>query len=215
MTLAVLLHMLVFVFWVGGDLGAFLASFTVGDPREPAPARLAAARLIEAVDMAPRTCLVAALPTGLTLGWRLGLWPGWACAAGWALAVPWLGAVWAIHLRGADEAPGLARADQAMRLAVIAGCAAAGGAILAGLAPLPAFIGLKLLLLAGAIGCGVAIRTLLLPFAPAFRAALADAADAAAQARTALLLRRVRLAVIGIWALVTAAACVGIDAAHG
>jgi succinate-semialdehyde dehydrogenase / glutarate-semialdehyde dehydrogenase len=59
-----LLHILVFVYWLGGDLGAFYASWYVSMPKVSADRRLLASRIVGDVDMAPRTALILALSTG-------------------------------------------------------------------------------------------------------------------------------------------------------
>ena len=48
MVLAVitLLHVLVFVYWLGGDLGAFYASTILTDKKQPVPVRATAAKVM-------------------------------------------------------------------------------------------------------------------------------------------------------------------------
>ncbi|WP_206340851.1 hypothetical protein [Marinicauda algicola] len=90
-TLFTFLHLLVLVYWLGGDLGAFYASFVLTDEARPAGQRLGAAVVVKHVDMAPRMALIFAAPTGLALavsrGWLALDW-GWILAA-FALAVIW------------------------------------------------------------------------------------------------------------------------------
>ena len=77
-----LIHVLVFVYWLGGDLGAFYTSRFLTAPDVSADRRLMAAKIVGDVDMAPRTALILALPSGLLLapskGW---LAPGWEAAS--------------------------------------------------------------------------------------------------------------------------------------
>lgn len=206
-----LLHVFVLVFWVGGDLGAYYASYLVADPRQTPAARRLVARMIGAIDMAPRTSLVLAVPTGLTLAWH----KGWVAMAGgwllpvWLLGLIWLASVWAVHLKEPGPGSALTRVDTGLRLSALAGFAATGLAILAGIIPAPGFIGIKLLLLAASILCGVIIRRVLPPFATAFARSLENPADQGAQAQVAALLARVRHVVIAIWTLVSLAALVG------
>ncbi|MEM9841570.1 MAG: hypothetical protein AAF767_02935, partial [Pseudomonadota bacterium] len=74
-----LIHILVFVYWLGGDLGAFYTSRFLTQPDVSADRRLMAAKIVGDVDMAPRTALILALPTGLVLaqskGWLDLGWP--------------------------------------------------------------------------------------------------------------------------------------------
>lgn len=207
-----LLHVFVLVFWVGGDLGAYYASYPVADPNQPPAARRVAARMISNIDMAPRTSLVLALPTGLTLavakGW-LDLGGGWLVVA-WAAGLAWLYVVWAVHLREPKAGSLLTRADLGLRMAAIGGFTLTGAAAVAGLIAVPAFIGLKLILLAAAITFGLIIRRVLPPFAVAFTRVLNDPTDDQAQVTVAGLLVRVRRYVVGIWVTVSLAGLIGI-----
>jgi len=65
--LLLLLHVLILVYWLGGDLGAFVASFVIANPDRDRAARLGAARLLGDVDMAPRTALILAFPAARNL----------------------------------------------------------------------------------------------------------------------------------------------------
>ncbi len=207
-----LLHIFVLVFWVGGDLGAYYASYAVADPNQPPAARRLAARMISNIDMAPRTSLVLALPTGLTLavakGW-LDLGGVWLVVA-WGAGLVWLAVVWAVHLREPKPGSLLPRTDLGLRLVAIAGFTLTGMAAVAGQIAVPAFIGLKLILLAVAITCGLIIRRVLPPFATAFTKVLNDPADGQAQAIVAGLLVEVRRYVIGIWLAVSLAGLIGL-----
>lgn len=200
--LATLLHVLVFVYWLGGDLGAFLASFVMTDQRQPAPVRLAAARLLGHVDMAPRSALLLALPTGLTLaaskGW-LELAP-LLLAAVWTVALIWLLLLWRLHFRSTDT---LRSIDFMLRKGLLV--ALAIGAWLVE----PLFLKAKLALLAIALVAGLVIRQLIAPLGPALdRLAAGDAGSADPEITRAL--RKARPLVICIWITLVAAAWLGI-----
>ncbi len=207
---AALLHVLVFVYWLGGDLGAFCASFAAVDVERTPEARLAALKLISDVDMAPRTALILALPTGLTLaalrGW-LALPPA-ALAVLWAASLGWLALAWRLHL--SHVAPGAPERviDLAVRWMALAGLAITGGAGLAGALPLPAFLACKLLLLAGAVALGLLIRVRLRPLGPALAAL--SRREPEADGAIADVLSRSRPLVVGIWLLISAAALLGL-----
>jgi hypothetical protein len=210
-TLFVLLHLLVFAYWLGGDLGAFYASGLVVDPDRTPQARAAAAHILMTVDMAPRMALIFAFPTGFALavtrGW-LTAPPAWIAAA-FALALVWAGAAWIIHLKtGPTKLAGLF--DTGVRGLVLAGLAVAGVAGLAGLYPAPLFISVKLLLLALAIACGLAIRRALVPFGPAFAALVSGAGDASVNAAITASLSNAKRYVLVIWAALIAAAALGV-----
>jgi hypothetical protein len=71
--LLALLHLLIPVYWLGGDLGAFYSSRFMIDPARTVPERMMALKILNNIDMAPRTTLILAFPTGFTLavakGW--------------------------------------------------------------------------------------------------------------------------------------------------
>jgi len=82
----VLLHVLVLVYWLGGDLGAFYGSGFMTDPKRTLPERLMALKLLNDIDMAPRTALILAFPTGFAAAWTRG----WLTVPGWSVALIWI-----------------------------------------------------------------------------------------------------------------------------
>ena len=205
-----LLHVLVFVYWLGGDLGAFYSSrfLTVGGI--DANRRLMAAKIVSDVDMAPRTALILTLPTGLLLalskGWIDGpLWLGWL---GLGLGGLWLAIAWKLHLHH-TEGGVLKRFDTVIRWALLIALTIVGIAGLASAVRLPLFISLKLLLLAAAILMGLLIRIVLKPLGPALMG-LAGADPTSAEASLAATLKRARPLVLVIWAIITTAALLGL-----
>jgi uncharacterized membrane protein len=99
----VTLHVLLLVFWLGTDMGVFLGSFRLRDPRLSVEARLAIARLTSLLDMGPRTGVILSIPTGLTLaysgGWaRQELLSPAVLAVVWIVSLVWLVLVWRYFL---------------------------------------------------------------------------------------------------------------------
>lgn len=206
-----LLHILVLVYWLGADLGAFLSASVLADASRPPPARMAAAGILLNVDMAPRMALIFALPTGLALanarGW-LALDPVWIAGA-FLAALVWAGFAWRIHLAH-GRAPIVAQADRIWRAVfalALLGVAAAG---IAGLIDLALFLALKLAILGVAVGLGLAIRIVLKPFEAAIGTLARGAADEATNAVISRSIMRVRILVVGLWTLLLAAAFLGI-----
>ncbi|MDX2236825.1 MAG: hypothetical protein NW203_04595 [Hyphomonadaceae bacterium] len=201
------LHVLVFVYWLGGDLGAFAASFALTNDKAAPAARLAAAKLLGDLDMAPRTALILAAPTGLALaeakGWLALGAP--LIAAVWAGSLVWLALAWRIHLKH-GAAPWSRRVDLAIRVAALVALAAA-----AAMAPIEGVLRIKLALLAGAIACGLFIRYALRSFGPALAPLAAGAPTPQSDAAIADALRIARPGVIAIWALISAAAWLGLS----
>lgn len=205
------LHLLIFAYWLGGDLGAFYSSFLLTDAKNDPAARIAAARVVNTVDLAPRFSLIFAAPTGLGLAVSKGWLPGvdvlWVVAA-FGVALVWAIAALFAHLRhGAGPWP---HVDRVVRFGALAGLVGAGGAGLAGLVEIPLFLALKLLVLALAIALGLAIRQALKPFGPAFASLMKDGPSADGDAAIAASLTRVRPLVILIWASLITAAALGV-----
>jgi uncharacterized membrane protein len=216
LALATLLHILVLVYWLGGDLGVFYASTIVTDPAKPVAARVAAAQVLAQVDMAPRTAMILAAPTGYMLAVTKGWWPGegWMIAAAWTGSLAWLAIAWAIHLRHLPPASPWRRIDLVVRWLVVIKLLV----IAAGLIPqpfagdLPLFLRIKLSILAATIVCGLWIRRALVPFGPAFGAMAAQgSATDETNAAIARSLDAARPAVVAIWCLLLCAAYLGVS----
>jgi hypothetical protein len=214
LALATLAHLLVLVYWLGGDVGAFVSSRIVSDPTKSAPARIAAAGVLANVDMAPRTALILAAPTGISLAAA----KGWMVVVDWKLAVLWLGFLawlalaWIIHLKHLAPGALMRRIDLVIRWIVMAkliGLAVWPGPLFSG-ETLPLFLKWKCAILAACIGCGLLIRLMLAPFGPAFGAMVRDGATASTDATIAATLSRARPIVILLWALLIAAAFFGL-----
>jgi hypothetical protein len=200
--LAALLHLLVFGYWLGGDVGAFVASFVLTDERQSPAARLTAAKILSHVDMAPRSALVLTLPTGLSLadarGW-LAIDP-WLQALAWVGAVAWLALLWWQHVA---HSAAVGRIDFLIRVLFVAGLAA--GALFAE----PPFLQAKLGLLALAVCAGLAIRRIIGPMGPAL-AQLSSGEPTPANGAIAASLNRARPLVVLIWLMLIAAAWLGV-----
>ncbi|MFV3076371.1 hypothetical protein [Niveispirillum fermenti] len=211
-TLFTLLHLLILVYWLGGDLGAFYSSSILTDAKATPPQRATALRILMAVDMAPRTALILALPTGLTLGVVKGWLPDLglpALLAVWAVGLVWLALAWAVHMNHGKQ-PWQRQADLVIRWAALLGCAGFGLAGMAGLLFLPHFIAAKLLILATAISLGLLIRLLLRPLMAPFGQMMAGGATPETDAAIKGVLARTRPVVMLLWLLLLMAALLGL-----
>jgi hypothetical protein len=116
-------HILLFVYWLGADLGVFLASRYVARADLPTEERLRFLELLLKADMGPRTALILMVPVGFTLGTQLGLteFARGLLPVIWVVALIWLGLTWRIYLLGRDpRAASLARIDHWVRVTVAA-----------------------------------------------------------------------------------------------
>ncbi|MFF2555309.1 hypothetical protein ACFVUS_30190 [Nocardia sp. NPDC058058] len=177
----ILLHLVLFVFWLGGDLGVYYSSRFVINPDLTPPARATALAIMSGLDLGPKICLVLFLPSGITLMaldphgaslFGIELFPWWLVVTVWLFAAIWL-ALTVIQHRTHGSRRLVYRADLAIRCAVIAAMAAAGVYTLLvsepfGVTTNPKWLGGKILLYTTAIAAGLGIRMTLRPFGPAF-----------------------------------------------
>lgn len=106
----VYVHLLLFVLWLGGDLGVFLAGqhfrkralYTLDQ-------RIALLKLLVLIDMGPRTAWALMVPVSLTVVAMGGYWavPTALLTAAWAVGGFWLWLVWDAHCH--DMTPRAAR----------------------------------------------------------------------------------------------------------
>lgn len=103
-------HLLLFVLWLGGDLGVFVLGQHFRKRSYSLPERLTLLKLLVAVDMGPRSAWALMVPMSVTLlyvgGWWAGL-PAIAVFLSWAVGLFWLWLVWDAHAH--DMTPRAAR----------------------------------------------------------------------------------------------------------
>ena len=86
-------HILLMVFWIGTDIGVFIAGFYMMDTRLSIPERQTAIGLGMVIDRFPRLCFIAMIPVGL----QLAVISGSLSLAPEALLAVWLAAnVWLV-----------------------------------------------------------------------------------------------------------------------
>jgi ribose/xylose/arabinose/galactoside ABC-type transport system permease subunit len=207
LAIATLLHILIFVYWLGGDLGVFYSSTILTDTNASPKGRIAAARILAQVDMAPRTAMILTLPTGLTLASLSGYvnLSVVSIAAVWLLAMAWLTLAWIIHLKHLPPGSFWRQTDLGVRVILTLGLV---GVAVSGLVPL--FVSLKLVIFATTIVMGLLIRRALAPFGPAFGDMIADGPSTETDKIIAKSLNQSRPAVLCIWVLLLTAALLGI-----
>lgn len=208
----ILLHALVLVYWLGGDLGAFYGSGFMTDPRRSLAERLMALKLLNDIDMAPRTALILAFPTGFAAAWTRGwlMVPGWSVALVWIAGLVWLALAWGVHLKHGASGAGLKRIDIAVRYVVLIALAGSGIAGLIGALEIPLFIACKLLILAGCISLGLLVRRQLVPLFPAIVAMKENGATPETDRQIRAVIQKTRPSVMSIWALILVAALLGL-----
>lgn len=214
------LHIVLVGLWLGTDFGTFLAFRRMTSAALPLPARLEMGRLADLLDMGPRTALILLLMLGLTMtnlgGFGLpGAAGGTLAAAAAVLGILWLAGVWhqfwVLHPPSGGARPaahvrfqrGFRRVDLGWRVLLAVAIVVAAVASLAGAGPIAArWLAVKLILFAGIIGLGFAIRLSLPKIGSALEAIAAGGSTPEREAALRAAARPTYPLVWSIWALV-------------
>lgn len=206
-------HVLLFVYWLGGDAGVFYSSTFVINDKLSRDARLTAFKIFINLDMLPRYCLALMLTVGGVLAEFVGYeHPTWQMIGIVALGPIW---VWVVHMvhakEGTDFGRMLAKGDYWFRFVMIF-------ALVGSVAyhwttgPLQAYpwLAAKLLLFAFLIFCGFMIRIKIPPFIEGFRVLAASGATPESDRKMEEGMGACRPYVLLIWAGVAISALIGI-----
>jgi len=210
-----LLHVLLFAYWLGADLGVFYGAKFAADGRYSIETRQTIGRIMAFVDLAPRLSVPLVGATGISMGaisGALDLRGIWVWAV-WLAALLWVASNLYIYRHRAepDRVQPVIRFDLWWRasLMVVAAAVAVASLLGAGITANVA-LAVKLLILATAIALSLLLRALFRPYRPALRRIAAGADNAAESAIMAAALARARPVVIAIWMAVIAAAAIGL-----
>lgn len=114
-------HVVLFAYWLGADLGVFLAGGVMSRPGLAVPERNRVRSILMDIDLAPRIALIGILPVGfqLALSWGAPVPAEWVPAV-WVLALAWIAMAFAIHFgHGNPRVPGMLKLDLWMRVALL------------------------------------------------------------------------------------------------
>jgi len=179
LSIAIVLHVFLLVYWLGGDLGTYYSSRYVMKREVGLEARSIALKIMSFCDVFPRICLVLFLPSGITL---MGLnnlgrdqFGGWRLIPVWIFGFAWLSLViYEYRSHGVGKHITLIRnADLIIRYLLIVGLLIASSVVLVigdpfGVQTNPRWLAGKVMLYAIAILMGVLIRRELKPFGAAW-----------------------------------------------
>lgn len=205
-----IVHLLLFAYWLGADLGVFYSSFIVVDKDKPIADRKTAAGILVALDRLPRACLILMLPVSVSLASSMGQI---AVSSGVLGGLWFLGAIWLVMLWRIETTHDatLTRIDAIIRLLVISGLVGFAIAGIIGQGPVASdWVALKMLLFATAITCGLMIRRVFAPFGPAFGALVTTGSTPEIEQTIDTSLKNARPFVIVIWACLIGAAAVSV-----
>ena len=173
------IHVLLFVYWLGGDAGVFYSSRFVLNSKLSRDARLTAFKIFVNLDMLPRYCLALMLTVGGVLAEFIGYeHPMWQTIAIVALGPIWVWVVHTIHVKeGTEFGKTLATLDRYFRIFMIFALVASVAYhwTTGPLRPYP-WLAAKLLIFAFLIFCGFMIRIKIPPFVEGFMVLAASGA---------------------------------------
>jgi len=208
------LHILLFVYWLGADLGVFLASRYIARADLGLEERLRFLELTLSIDLGPRTALILIIPVGFTLALDLGLAAfvsGWLHLI-WIAALAWLAIAWTLHLRARTPvAARLQPVDRAVRIAVAAGFLGVGVASFVSGSPLPArWLAAKFVLFGVVVVLGLLLRRIIVEWVEGFRELREAATRAAGNARIERSHCQATRLALALWACVAVIALLGV-----
>ena len=207
------LHILLFVYWLGGDAGVFYSSGFVTNTKLTKDQRMTAFKIFVTLDMLPRYCLALMLTVGGLLAEYVGYkHETWMLVALVVLGPVWVWVVHTIHAKeGTDFAKRLARIDYYFRVFMIVAIVVSviyhwnNGA----LQPYP-WLAAKLLIFAFLIFCGFMIRRNIPPFVEGFRVLASTGATPESDRKMLDGMGACKPYVLAIWAGVAIEALIGV-----
>jgi hypothetical protein len=209
-------HIAVFGIWFGTDIATFILSRKVLDPGIEVVARRGLAGAMTAIEVIARICLPAMLALGLSLSINTGLLDvstGWIPVV-WIVVAGWLALIWRVHTSsGEKELDNLLSVfDLIIRTIICLGLWVAGlVTLVGGDGPfLGDWLGVKVLLFALIMTCGITIRFLLKPFAAAFGDLVVNGSTPERESRLKESLRRAQPLVGVIWFSLLSATILGV-----
>lgn len=211
---AVFFHLLLFVVWLGGDIGVFLLGQNFR--RRTAwtlEQRLALLKMLVVVDLAPRVAWALMIPSTLTL-LQLGRWweVGWlAITAAWIAGLWWSWFVLSSHRGGADASGRIGKfLENGLKLAMTFFYLGLGGWSLATGTPLGAgWLAWKALLFGLIFLAAIMIDLRFKPVGPLLQRLVADGSSDTTELPLLAAMNRTRRWVLTIYALLLVTAFLG------
>ena len=206
------IHILLFVYWLGADLGVFMLAKAAQRSDLTFDQRALALRMALRIDVMPRLSFALMFPVGLELAAARGLVDPSLAVRGvsWAVSAAWVAIVVAMTRTEGPAAEPLRRANVVLHWLLFVVVAAIGASSVLGFGPFPdGWLGWKILLFGLIFFCGIMIDREFAPVSPAF-------ARLAAQGSTPAIERDIRVAidrsirwVLALYALVLVIAFLG------
>ncbi|MDC0185684.1 hypothetical protein OAK03_02525 [Gammaproteobacteria bacterium] len=212
--IALLLHLLLFAYWLGGDIGVFYSSGFAINPKLSRGARQAAGTIMMNLDLIPRLCLSLMLTVGGILTHYYGIeHPLWQMIGIILLGPIWTCALIYIHFNeGTDLVKKMTKIDYYFRwIMVFTLIASVTYAFIFTdrLAENP-WVGAKLIVFAALIFCGIMIRKYIGGFITGIHNIVTDNINEADDIAMAASLSKARIFVLTIWFLLFVEVWIGV-----
>jgi hypothetical protein len=212
-SLMVYVHLLLFVFWLGADVGVFILGQHFRRRSYSLAERLTILKLLVITDMVPRTAWALMVPVSISIA-NMGGWlasPPAVLVVVWAIAAVWLWLVWDAHLH--DQTPRAARNRRIefwLKLGLTAGYLLLGVESLVTGHPIAEnWLALKTLMFGLIFAAAIMIDVAFKPVGPLLGRLIAEGSSDATELPLLKVMNRTRLWVWVVYALLFATAFLG------
>ena len=212
--LLVYIHLLLFVLWLGADVGVFmLGQHFRKRQKYDLPQRLVLLQLLVNLDMVPRTAWALMVPLTLTMVDAGSWWdlPVWAIALAWLIGGLWIWLVWDAHSH--DQTARAARDRKIegwLRIGLTAFYLGLGIISLVKGAPLmPVWLATKALMFGLIFAAAIMIDVAFKPVGPQLGKLIAEGSSDATEVPLLATMNRTRIWVWVVYALLLATAFLG------
>lgn len=210
----VYLHLLLFVLWLGADVGVFVLGRHFRRRHDYSlDQRLALLKLLVEIDMVPRSAWALMVPVSLSVVDAGGWWdvPGGVLALAWVTGAAWLALVWDAHRHGQTaRAARDRRIEFWLKLAITAGYLGLGlASVLTGAPLAPAWLAWKALLFGLIFVAAIMIDVAFKPVGAQLGALIAQGSSDATELPLLRTMNRTRYWVWAVYALLVATSYLG------
>jgi len=212
--IALLMHLLLFAYWLGGDIGVFYSSGFAVNRKLSRGARQAAGTIMMNLDLIPRLCLSLMLTVGGILTHYYGIdHPLWQMVGIILLGPIWTCSLIYIHFNeGTDLVKAMTKIDYYFRWIMVFTLIASVSYAFYFTDRLNAnpWVGAKLIVFAALIFCGIMIRKYIGGFIKGIHNIATDNINEADDIAMAASLSKARVFVLTIWVLLLVEVWIGV-----
>lgn len=212
--LLVIVHVLLFAYWLGADWGVYVTSRYVADPQLSLEERCRFLQAAFRIDLLPRISFTLLLPVGVQLAAYYGAWPFPRAFLPivWMFAIAWMMLNVAGYLRaGTPVGDQIRHMDQYIRLAMVPVLIGVGlWSVFTGRPIAPLFVALKVTVFGCMIVVGLILRAIMKNWAIGFHRLATEGSSAAVDAIFQVSLGRARYIAYLMWSLSGVMATLGV-----